>query len=135
MKTDPKMKYECGNMIGLSLYDNRWWCTDCLWERGNEVKILKLKARIIERLPFCPDHRDKVAGKSCRECEIENLKRLLNNQDNKIRSASKKIAGLQARSKRIGQVAIEHIDEFAEERKALQKEIEKRDKQITEMAQ
>ena len=42
-----------------------------------ENKVLKLKTRLLDRLPFCPDHRDKVAGKPCRECQIEHLKRLL----------------------------------------------------------
>ena len=81
MKTDPKMKCECGNMIGLSFYDNRWWCTDCLWERGNEVAELK------------------------------------------------------QRNKRLSEVAIKQIDDFAEERKSLITKIENREEQITEMAQ
>ncbi len=34
---------------------------------------LSLKARLVDRLPFCPDHRDKVRGLSCRQCEIERL--------------------------------------------------------------
>ena len=38
-----------------------------------DLKIATLKARVLDRLPFCPDHRDKVAGKPCRECEIERL--------------------------------------------------------------
>ena len=42
-----------------------------------ENEILSLKSRIIDRLPFCPDHRDKVAGKPCRECEVERLQRRL----------------------------------------------------------
>jgi hypothetical protein len=32
-----------------------------------------LKARVVDRLPFCPDHRDKVAGKPCLQCEVERL--------------------------------------------------------------
>lgn len=36
---------------------------------------LRIKANYADRLPFCPDHRDKVAGKSCRECEIERVQR------------------------------------------------------------
>ena len=39
-----------------------------------ERKKLRLKARIVDRLPFCPDHRDKVHGKPCRECEVERLR-------------------------------------------------------------
>lgn len=42
-----------------------------------EIKRLRLKGRI-NRLPFCPDHRDKVAGKPCRECEIERLQAIAN---------------------------------------------------------
>ena len=42
-----------------------------------ENEILSLKSRIIDRLPFCPDHRDKVAGKPCRECEVDRLQRRL----------------------------------------------------------
>ncbi|GAG97044.1 unnamed protein product, partial [marine sediment metagenome] len=42
-----------------------------------ENKKLALKARAFDRLPFCPDHRDKVAGKPCRECEIERLQAAL----------------------------------------------------------
>lgn len=43
-------------------------------ELPTEIKRLRLKARIHDRLPFCPDHRDKVAGLPCRECKIEELK-------------------------------------------------------------
>ena len=39
-----------------------------------ENKVLRLKAEGFDRLPFCPDHRDKVRGKPCRECEIEWLR-------------------------------------------------------------
>lgn len=38
---------------------------------------LGLKTRALDRLPFCPDHRDKVGGKPCRECEIEHLQSLM----------------------------------------------------------
>ena len=31
----------------------------------------------LDGMPFCPDHRDKVAGKPCRECENERLRRAL----------------------------------------------------------
>jgi hypothetical protein len=39
-----------------------------------ENRKLEIKARLVDRLPFCSDHRDKVAGKPCRECEIEELR-------------------------------------------------------------
>jgi hypothetical protein len=32
-----------------------------------------LLKRIFSTFPFCPDHRDKIGGKPCRECEIERL--------------------------------------------------------------
>ena len=40
---------------------------------------LQLRRQFMESLPFCPDHRDKVKGKPCRECEIESLTRKLRN--------------------------------------------------------
>lgn len=51
---------------------------DRLVEQGvKAVRALGLMARAVDRLPFCADHRDKVAGKACRECEIEQLERQL----------------------------------------------------------
>lgn len=53
--------------------------TDPLEQRVKDLekqnKVLALKARLADRLPFCPDHRDKVSGKTCRECEIERLEK------------------------------------------------------------
>ena len=43
-----------------------------------ENSILSLKARVVDRLPLCPDHRDKVAGKPCLQCEVERLTRQRN---------------------------------------------------------
>ena len=37
------------------------------------VKIAEKKVAAFDRLPFCPDHCDKVNGKPCRECRIEAL--------------------------------------------------------------
>lgn len=37
------------------------------------VTELEHRRSVLSRLPFCPDHRDKVAGLDCRECEIERL--------------------------------------------------------------
>ena len=51
---------------------------------------LQLRRQFMESLPFCPDHRDKVKGKPCRECEIETLTR-------KLKRASRLIAHLQDR--------------------------------------
>jgi hypothetical protein len=45
-----------------------------LREAAQLLRKLGLKARYVDRVPFCPDHRDKVAGKPCRECKIERLK-------------------------------------------------------------
>lgn len=39
--------------------------------QSTPIRTLLLKARYADNAPFCPDHRDKVAGKRCRECEIE----------------------------------------------------------------
>lgn len=53
-------------------------------ERGEEIeRLMRENAKLAivkrwaDRLPFCPDHRDKVAGKPCRECEIERLAKSL----------------------------------------------------------
>jgi len=35
----------------------------------------ELRKRYSENLPFCPDHRDKVKGLPCRECENERLRK------------------------------------------------------------
>jgi hypothetical protein len=43
-------------------------------ERGE----LEIRRDWMSRNPFCPDHRDKVQGLSCRQCEIERLTRLSN---------------------------------------------------------
>lgn len=40
---------------------------------SSEKIELEMRRRFMHNLPFCPDHRDKVAGKFCRECEIERL--------------------------------------------------------------
>jgi len=43
-----------------------------------KVKVeLNLRREQMSRFPFCPDHRDKVHGKECRECEVEHLRRCL----------------------------------------------------------
>lgn len=42
-----------------------------------ENATLSLKARVVDRLPLCPDHRDKVAGKPCLQCRIGRLTSLL----------------------------------------------------------
>lgn len=43
-----------------------------------EVERLKKRAaicdRLADRLPLCPDHRDKQGGKSCLACEVERLR-------------------------------------------------------------
>lgn len=39
---------------------------------------LRLRREQMARFPFCPDHRDKVFGLECRECEIERLRSALN---------------------------------------------------------
>jgi hypothetical protein len=43
-----------------------------------KVKVeLNLRREQMSKFPFCPDHRDKVNGKECRECEVEHLRGLL----------------------------------------------------------
>lgn len=38
---------------------------------------LKLRRSQMSRYPFCPDHRDKVYGRPCRECTVETMRKLL----------------------------------------------------------
>jgi hypothetical protein len=40
---------------------------------SRERHELKLRREQEKRVPFCPDHRDKVRGLTCRQCEIERL--------------------------------------------------------------
>lgn len=42
-------------------------------DSDKKLETLRLKAKLADSLPFCPDHRDKVADKPCRECKIEQL--------------------------------------------------------------
>lgn len=55
--------------------------TAALAARDAEIAKLKIELKHrrswMSRSPFCPDHRDKVSGKECRECEIESLKAAL----------------------------------------------------------
>lgn len=46
-------------------------------EERRQERELELRRSYMQALPFCPDHRDKVKGKPCRECEIERLKGLI----------------------------------------------------------
>lgn len=47
----------------------------------NKVKLIGAKIVMIDLnkkisyLAFCPDHRDKVRGLSCRQCLVESLKK------------------------------------------------------------
>ena len=52
-----------------------------------ERKELELRRAQMARNPFCPDHRDKVYGKPCRECEIEHLARIVRQQRAALRMA------------------------------------------------
>lgn len=45
--------------------------------KDKERAELELRRNQMKRYPFCPDHRDKVFGKRCRECEIEKMSLLL----------------------------------------------------------
>jgi hypothetical protein len=42
-----------------------------------ELMELESRRDAMSRYPFCPDHRDKVRGLSCRQCEIERLTKLV----------------------------------------------------------
>jgi hypothetical protein len=46
-------------------------------ERHKAEVELNLRREQMSRFPFCPDHRDKVHGKPCRECEVEHLRECL----------------------------------------------------------
>lgn len=37
------------------------------------IRVWKKKADILDNMPLCPDHRDKVRGRPCLMCEIEKL--------------------------------------------------------------
>lgn len=38
-----------------------------------QIQIWRKKAEILDHMPLCPDHRDKVRGRPCLMCEIEKL--------------------------------------------------------------
>lgn len=44
---------------------------------ARERAELKLRREQMKRYPFCPDHRDKVWGDPCKQCEIVTMRRLL----------------------------------------------------------
>lgn len=46
-------------------------------ETNKMMAELQLRRAQMARLPFCPDHRDKVRHLPCRECEVEHLRSLL----------------------------------------------------------
>lgn len=54
-------------------------------ERDRLVVELEQRRSVMSRLPFCPDHRDKVAGLECRECEVERIKAELEESEEAIR--------------------------------------------------
>lgn len=45
--------------------------------QDREYRELAMRRAYMRSLPFCADHRDKVKGKPCRECEIERLRLML----------------------------------------------------------
>lgn len=57
---------------------------------SREKKISEIRGDFMNRLPFCPDHRDKVKGSPCRECRIERLENglqsIVSHQDATLRS-------------------------------------------------
>ena len=46
---------------------------ELLEEIDSQAKQIELLRTFKQGLPFCPDHRDKVHGMTCRQCEIERL--------------------------------------------------------------
>jgi hypothetical protein len=62
---------QIGKAIG---WDGHTACNHYAWHLLQERDIVQRKADLADRLPFCPDHRDKVAGKECRECEVAKLR-------------------------------------------------------------
>lgn len=56
-----------------------------------EEQVLRMKARLVDRLPFCPDHRDKVAGKPCRECLIETMRGALDKAPRELRHCARQL--------------------------------------------
>ena len=54
---------------------------------------LRLRRRQMSRFPFCPDHRDKVQGKPCRECEVELLHHLLLAAKHLLKAATGPVGG------------------------------------------
>lgn len=66
-----------------------------------ENKILQLKARMVDRFPFCPDHRDKVTGKECRECEVERLDAHLKNWQDDCQAVRRDNTKLRAEVERL----------------------------------
>lgn len=52
--------------------------TECpMLDIPKAARELEMRRSFMQRLPFCPDHRDKVREKECRECEIERLQGLI----------------------------------------------------------
>lgn len=45
---------------------------------------LRLRRKQMLMTPLCPDHRDKVSGLPCRQCEIERLERVIVRLKNEV---------------------------------------------------
>jgi len=70
-------RIEWGGTVGVINTDEILALIDAADEADRLRKQLALKTRWLEGMPFCPDHRDKVSGKPCRECRIERLEAAL----------------------------------------------------------
>lgn len=66
----------CQRDTELSAWHEAFGTTQLSHAKAENEK-LKLKARYADNAPFCPDHRDKVRGLPCRECEIERLRAIV----------------------------------------------------------
>lgn len=72
-------------------YGNGYECGECA-SLEREIKRIRIeldhRRSVMSRFPFCQDHRDKVAGKECRECEIEQLRSLLSAREAALEKAN-----------------------------------------------
>lgn len=48
---------------------------------------LRLRRKQMLMTPLCPDHRDKVSGLPCRQCEIERLERVIARLKNEVEAS------------------------------------------------
>ena len=78
MQTYPEMNEKIIGILRISEDAHQWYAAQRIEEleaeNGKLRAELKLRRHQMSQFPFCPDHRDKVHGLECRECEIERLR-------------------------------------------------------------